>query len=716
MKTNRFAPKTNNNELFYLIVYVGLSFFKKYPSIISERVTMSKFLQLILILLFTNLYSQSQWTWRNPLPQGNAINSIASNGTEYLAVGNAGTLLRSTNGINWQYDRFKDKYSFQSILWDGQKYVLIGNSYSAISENGKEFNVSIDTLIHSPINMAFNGNTYVAACRGKLIYSKDGLHWKPVDFTTNRVIGQVIWSGDQFVVIGPILKSPVLDMDSLFVSTSKDGIEWSKKFVNLIYYSHPVDQISFNGENYTIAGYDGYVMNSTDLSYWTVDTIDEYDPISSIVWTGKNYLILTSEKSKIYSSLKGTNWECIDSVGGRQKTMCWVNNHAFIFQYGIDQSANGKNWTHCLGDGISIGYVYCFNWCHDRFIALCSERKIVFSKDGITWSCSDFNFTNETPYNIFTGVNYFNNRFTAYTNLGHLYTSQDGNTWLADTSARIRNWNQFVNADTILMANSPYGILGLSKNGIDFKEFYFKELTSSLIYANNTILAYSDSAICYSSKDMGITWEKDTLNEKISFKKIVWTGNSFGAIGKNEYYFYYSIDGFNWSKMNLKSLTRTYDLKDLIWCGNKFISVTDNGNIYSSPNGLVWKEENTYAQAQLLYLANNNQRIVTIGYGNPILSSEIDQITSAKHMTGKWPLNRSFLLSHKNNQFTVKLSSGFFNQSMIKITNLKGQVLLNQRLIFNNGIGYFSKVIPKGLYLFTITNGTNSIYKKYIYN
>jgi photosystem II stability/assembly factor-like uncharacterized protein len=52
----------------------------------------------ILFLQFTSL-AQQGWFWQNPLPQGNPLYGVsftdANNGT---AVGEAGTILRKTNG------------------------------------------------------------------------------------------------------------------------------------------------------------------------------------------------------------------------------------------------------------------------------------------------------------------------------------------------------------------------------------------------------------------------------------------------------------------------------------------------------------------------------------------------------------------------------------------------------------------------------------------
>ena len=41
------------------------------------------------------------WRWRNPLPQGNRLKSVAWGNGRWVAVGNAGSIVTSTNGETW---------------------------------------------------------------------------------------------------------------------------------------------------------------------------------------------------------------------------------------------------------------------------------------------------------------------------------------------------------------------------------------------------------------------------------------------------------------------------------------------------------------------------------------------------------------------------------------------------------------------------------------
>jgi photosystem II stability/assembly factor-like uncharacterized protein len=58
-----------------------------------------------LIALFTTV-GQTSWYWQNPLPQGNTLNGVSVDGMRMYLVGEAGTLIRTTDaGTTWVWER-----------------------------------------------------------------------------------------------------------------------------------------------------------------------------------------------------------------------------------------------------------------------------------------------------------------------------------------------------------------------------------------------------------------------------------------------------------------------------------------------------------------------------------------------------------------------------------------------------------------------------------
>ena len=69
-------------------------------------------------------FAQSNWTWRNPLPQGNTLHSVIWTGGQLLAVGAGGAVLQSPDGIAWNYQNSgMPANHLYSVAWSGTQFV-----------------------------------------------------------------------------------------------------------------------------------------------------------------------------------------------------------------------------------------------------------------------------------------------------------------------------------------------------------------------------------------------------------------------------------------------------------------------------------------------------------------------------------------------------------------------------------------------------------------
>ena len=61
-------------------------------------------------------FGQTTWEWRNPLPQGNDLNSITFGNGRFVAVGTEGTVISSSNGRLWEVEKTDTFAVIQSVL------------------------------------------------------------------------------------------------------------------------------------------------------------------------------------------------------------------------------------------------------------------------------------------------------------------------------------------------------------------------------------------------------------------------------------------------------------------------------------------------------------------------------------------------------------------------------------------------------------------------
>src|SRR6187401_1054668 len=66
------------------------------------------------------------WTWRNPLPTGNILASVAYGNGLHGAVGNAGTIFTSPDGSNWIRRISGTSTDLHEVVFGGGLFVAVG--------------------------------------------------------------------------------------------------------------------------------------------------------------------------------------------------------------------------------------------------------------------------------------------------------------------------------------------------------------------------------------------------------------------------------------------------------------------------------------------------------------------------------------------------------------------------------------------------------------
>jgi hypothetical protein len=76
-------------------------------------------LMLGVTLLFFKAPAQSEWVWRNPLPQGNGLLAVAWTGSQLVAVGDLGTVMTFPEGAVWTPRNSGSGANLKSVAWTG---------------------------------------------------------------------------------------------------------------------------------------------------------------------------------------------------------------------------------------------------------------------------------------------------------------------------------------------------------------------------------------------------------------------------------------------------------------------------------------------------------------------------------------------------------------------------------------------------------------------
>jgi photosystem II stability/assembly factor-like uncharacterized protein len=158
------------------------------------------------------------------------INAFASDGTNLVAVGNSGTILRSTNGSTWTAaSSVPAAANLHSVVYSSGIWVAVGDAGAIYvsTDSGANWTIpggSYATVTSNLRGIAANGTAFVAVGdSGTVVTSADGSSWTSQTLSGSVNLYAVNASSAQYVIVGAA--------GSAYVST--DGSTWTAQTTNL---------------------------------------------------------------------------------------------------------------------------------------------------------------------------------------------------------------------------------------------------------------------------------------------------------------------------------------------------------------------------------------------------------------------------------------------------------------------------------------------------
>ena len=208
---------------------------------------------------------------------------VAWSGTQFVAVGNSGTILTSPNGIAWTTRTSGTTNNLVDVAWSGTQFVAVGGGIILTSPDGITWTSRSTT--QSPFGVAWSGTQFVAVGEsGIILTSTDGITWTSrTSGTTQHLFGGVAWSGTQFVAVGI----------SGIILTSPDGIVWTTRTSGT---GLPLDGVNWSGTQFVAVGggggADGIILTSPDGITWTRQASGTTNRLFGVVWSGTQSVIV----------------------------------------------------------------------------------------------------------------------------------------------------------------------------------------------------------------------------------------------------------------------------------------------------------------------------------------------------------------------------------------------------------------------------------------
>ncbi len=648
--------------------------------------------QLLYILFFClgfaiiNIQAQGGgWYWSNPLPQGNDLKSIQFlNQNTGFAIGNYGTLLKTTNGgLNWEYLLLQSPKNLSSL------YFVNSNVGYAVGDSGLILKTTnsgdswitqvsgIDTNL-TDISFLDENIGYATGLWGLILKTTNGgSNWTNQSFYYNNKSVCIIDSNNIFVVgdAGTILR------------TTNGGTNWFSVFLGSTVDLRDV-KFTSNLNGFIVGGtYNpGYLYKTTDGGItWTNIINDNPLALTSIFFKDTNTGFAAGLNGNLLKTTDGGNsWANIplDTKNDLNQGYFVDANIGFLIGSGgviLKTTDGGNSWSK-LTNG-SEALLYSSNFLNYNFgFAVGGEGTILKTTDGgISWAEKNVNLVSNPGI---LGIHIFDlNNAVAVGSYGFTHlTSDGGETWSSYSGVNGNDLGSlyFVN-DTLGFAAGYWGTIVKTTNaGVNWTQLnsgttsilffdidFIDENTGFVCGSNGTVLKTTDGGSNWSSLNSGTTtW----------LRGMDFIDNNNGLIvGDNASIYKTSNGGQTWDLVTSTQFGSIYFRVKYV-NPQYAIIISDAGNILVSlDGGNTWEAEDSKTNNSLYGLTIvDSTSFIAVGDKGTILKSinwsipvELISFNAATNSNSVL-LNWSTATELNNSGFYIERKKVFSQQSLVE--------------------------------------------------
>lgn len=637
--------------------------------------------------------AQTVWLPRNPVTQTTSLTGITWTGTQLVAVGDAGTIVTSSDAVTWTAKNSGTSNGLYAVAKDGgsgssSRVVAVGVSGTIrLSTNGGNSWTSATTPGAVMYAVTWAGNRFVAVgAAGAILTSDDGSTWVAQVSPATQNLNGIAWNGSLLMAVG----------DGGTAYTSPDGQNWT---------SHPSGvgssllSVAWAGGVFVAVGQSGVVRTTPDGTTWTPHTSDA-GTLLAIAQGSK--LVAVGNAGMITSSPDGASWSAQTVASVRFQGITWMGTKfVAVGQSGLVMtSTDGDNWIQTSSSRAALNAVASSG---TRMVAVGDGGTIVTSDDGIQWLVRASGTTN----NLY-GVAWSGTRFVAVGNTGTIRTSEDGVTWTPRTSPQSSSLSAVIWTGTEFLAvsSNSYGIA--SPDGLTWSQR--SSATGNAFYAL-TPTSFSTGLVAVGTNGSGGPVIRTSTNAGGS-----WLNRSASAAGSNILYgvaansttavavgaggiIVTSANGSTWSPATSGVGTVLYGVT---WTGSAFVAVGVGGVVLTSVDGASWAPQNSGVATGLNAVSWNGSLVLAVGAGGTVLTSSPtalptvpDPLTPSAGDVGV-PVNPYFSWSGSGGgtSYTLQVSASSGFSTLLIDTTVTGTSLLRGPLAV--ATQYFWRVRANG--------------------
>jgi hypothetical protein len=552
---------------------------------------------LVLILETTSLQSTplEHWEWRFPPPQNSVLTAVAYGDGLFVAVGGAGAVVISDNGVDWVPVTVPAKADLLSVTYGAGLFVCVGNGGMILSSSDGVIWTKGDPITTNRLNaVAFGNESFVAVGEGGVILSStDAIHWVSQNSGTNQGLFDVAYGNGVFTAVAPIVR---------LVLTSSNAVTW--------------------------------VATNTEVRLGRLSFA--------------NGLFISSAGNGIYTSLDGATW-----VVRRPRNQPLADNSPAAYGNGIFVLVEGsvpRTWISTNGEvwseGAAFGAARALAFGKGVFVGV-RGTTVWTTKDGLNWTrrtfSSDFS---SIVYGggAFVAVGGMNGRSTngfqwlvgtqalslqsvtfgkgLYVAVDHqqIFTSTNGLNWSLQTPAVLQSYSKIIFGNDTFMALGGAGAgIQTSPDGTNWSlalppiNYLF-----SAAYGNGRFVAVGSDGLVLVSTNASI-WSTNNAGTGAWLHNVSFANGLFIA-GSQSGTNYISTDGSSWSAHPIGPDSSPSG--GVLFCDGTYLSA-GGGGILSSSNAVDWVAHRSQYSAAISSIACDGNTVVALANGGVLQSAPL---------------------------------------------------------------------------------------------
>lgn len=408
----------------------------------------------------------------------------------------------------------------------------------------------------------------------------------------------------------------ILGMNHGFVQSSVDGATWALGSVGNICSN---DVLLNTGSKLAVLGDSGLFGTSTDGVAWKGGVIADKPRIVSAVWNDTEALALSKE-GRLYRSKDLDSWMRLDSAAPVLSAQLAWNGDERIWVIFTDSgktytSPDALRWTAVGTRGPKVpSKVVYFNGRY--FATQTTVPKVFIADDLSSWTIRNAKSCYIVDRRIFLDEG------------SYITTSTDGAKW----SSRSNGCFGSASANNIVAGDSGF-LYVTPTSDLCLLDTNFSEKTSSeqILTPLNGLVPCQGGWLAYGSTSIKSGTDLDSLRPEFTAKgKVASIACGDSAVVTTSQYPREGGDSIlvrYHGKWRAAYLGTGGVFRKAFWTGSEFVLLGGSAEVYSSPRGLVWREEARYSSRaenlgvgiaiadSILVVVNSTQAFTSINWG-----------------------------------------------------------------------------------------------------